>query len=560
MMMPMDPRNPHSSRSGQTPGVPSPLIDSMTMRPARRTRRGNPVVPPDPGTARSRLVAVLLSIVLGGTAIVWQNLGHDRQQVLINAPPPAPIVELADEPAPGGMTTMLAKVYLRLEPVLKADPNAGAQIADILDTFAATDADRVRGVIADAEFVGPDSALRRIDALEREILTRPPGDDISDDAAPSADGGGEGIVGGADGADAALDAREASNARDALVLDELRILRTIYTRGPGALDDESRERMIDRYGDLGRFALSWGQPEPDRRAILGAAWPVFVLGLVLLLLFGLGLLAGFGVLVWGIAWYTSPRTTMRCPRPEPGGSVLLETYALFVGCFALMAIGTTIAEAYAPAGVRDVVRVVQLPAQWLLLLTVFWPLARGMNRRAWRQAVGLTRGAGVAREMGCGALVYLACLPLYLAGALVTVVLMILWEMARERMGIDVDPAPVSNPIIDMLGSGDPLVVIMIFTLATVWAPITEELIFRGALYRHFRGRVHWVLAALGTALLFAYMHSYGPLMVAPLVALGFMFAFMREWRGSIIASMTAHFLHNFTLLTMVLVMLGVVG
>jgi len=88
----------------------------------------------------------------------------------------------------------------------------------------------------------------------------------------------------------------------------------------------------------------------------------------------------------------------------------------------------------------------------------------------------------------------------------------------------------------------------LFFLLATLWAPLTEEMIFRGALFKYFRGRLHWVFAGLLTATLFAFMHKYGPMLVAPLIALGFMFSFMREWRGSIIAAMTAHFIHNATL------------
>ena len=68
------------------------------------------------------------------------------------------------------------------------------------------------------------------------------------------------------------------------------------------------------------------------------------------------------------------------------------------------------------------------------------------------------------------------------------------------------------------------------------------------------RGRLHWALAAFFTAVLFAYMHSYGPLMVAPLIALGFMFAFMRQWRGSLIAPITAHFIHNASLVGFMIV------
>jgi membrane protease YdiL (CAAX protease family) len=61
------------------------------------------------------------------------------------------------------------------------------------------------------------------------------------------------------------------------------------------------------------------------------------------------------------------------------------------------------------------------------------------------------------------------------------------------------------------------------------------------------------------TAILFAFMHDYGPLMVAPLIALGFMFSFMREWRGSIIAPVTAHFMHNFSLMSFMIILVQLI-
>jgi membrane protease YdiL (CAAX protease family) len=44
------------------------------------------------------------------------------------------------------------------------------------------------------------------------------------------------------------------------------------------------------------------------------------------------------------------------------------------------------------------------------------------------------------------------------------------------------------------------------------------------------------------------------------LIALGFNFSMMREWRGSLIAPMTAHLLHNGTLLTLVILLFKAVS
>jgi membrane protease YdiL (CAAX protease family) len=84
--------------------------------------------------------------------------------------------------------------------------------------------------------------------------------------------------------------------------------------------------------------------------------------------------------------------------------------------------------------------------------------------------------------------------------------------------------------------------------------------VFRGALYRHLRSRISVAAAAVLTALGFGLMHGYPIIMLGPVISLGAGFALMREWRGSIIASMTAHCIHNAGVLTLVLVMANLIG
>ncbi len=98
----------------------------------------------------------------------------------------------------------------------------------------------------------------------------------------------------------------------------------------------------------------------------------------------------------------------------------------------------------------------------------------------------------------------------------------------------------------------------LIVALATMWAPLAEESVFRGALFRHLRGRMHWVAAGLLSAVAFAVVHNYGLLLTPPLIALGFAFAAMREWRGSLIAPMTAHLLHNGTIMLVVVLAISI--
>jgi membrane protease YdiL (CAAX protease family) len=190
--------------------------------------------------------------------------------------------------------------------------------------------------------------------------------------------------------------------------------------------------------------------------------------------------------------------------------------------------------------------VIQVCAQWMLLVCPLWPLIRGMGWHRYRQAIGWHRGKGVFREIGAGILAYFAGLPLLVLGMGIALGLLALVTMFRVAAGLG-DPPPPDNALFDLATSTNPVILILFFLLATVWAPLCEESIFRGALYRHLRGRAGIVVSAIASALVFGLCHAYGPVLVMPVVMLGVTFALMREWRGSLIAPITAHAMHNAT-------------
>ena len=90
--------------------------------------------------------------------------------------------------------------------------------------------------------------------------------------------------------------------------------------------------------------------------------------------------------------------------------------------------------------------------------------------------------------------------------------------------------------------------------------PPVEETIFRGALYRHLRGRVGVLGAAALSAVVFGLLHSYEVFALLPVVTIGFAFALIREWRGSIVGTVTAHAFHNGTVLTLVITLFWMLG
>lgn len=486
---------------------------SLPAAPARdqRSRRADP----DPGTPRSRLVAVILACLVTLVVVAMQNAPAVGDMF---SSAPAEVAGTArGEVVPPGMAepvNLLGRMYVRLAPLIKADPQA----MPTLDQYAVTAEDRLRVAVVAGELLGTEATA---DRLADTAGTLEAGDPLLDDA---------------------------------------RLFQRAYREGSWSLTAEERARLTDHHGFFADVALTHDLEQADPARLAPRAHGLLLL--VLMLGFGafivVAFLAGFVAFVFAGIGIGTGRLTPSMPVPAPGGSVMLEVFALFVGGFLLLQLVMGIVERNAPAGAAWPF-FLGLGLQWLLLLTPLWPLARGMSFAQLRAALGWHSGRGVFREIGAGILGYLAGLPLFAVGVVTTLALYLILELVRANAGLG-DPAVPQNPIIDLVGSSGPLGIFMVFTLATVWAPLCEETVFRGALQRHLRSRLAGPLAALFTAIVFGFMHGYGPLAVFPLIALGSVFGALREWRGSLIASITAHALHNGTVLTMLLLVLSLLG
>ena len=99
--------------------------------------------------------------------------------------------------------------------------------------------------------------------------------------------------------------------------------------------------------------------------------------------------------------------------------------------------------------------------------------------------------------------------------------------------------------MLDWIRDPSPISLIVAGLLAVAWAPICEELVFRGAFYTYLRGSLGKLSAGLLVGLAFAAIHPQGLAGIPFLASLALALALTREWRGSIIASMTIHAVHN---------------
>ena len=142
-------------------------------------------------------------------------------------------------------------------------------------------------------------------------------------------------------------------------------------------------------------------------------------------------------------------------------------------------------------------------------------------------------------------LAYCVLLPLMFATALASAVL---WSLVAPEVEPDLHPVQQL-----LLHGSDPIDLGAMVVAVVLAAPLGEELIFRGFLYRSLRELVGLRGALLISASAFALLHMALPLLL-PYLLLGVAFALVYEWTGSLWASVTLHALWNGAVLGLLVV------
>ena len=318
---------------------------------------------------------------------------------------------------------------------------------------------------------------------------------------------------------------------------DIQSIRAIYEAGPDALPSDARDGLVRRHGYLGRLALARGvPPDQEPRKSLEAEALRFTMRLTLV---GAGLIVlmvlSVAAFLVAAVWLLRGKIRPAYVPSTSGSGVFLETFALYLVLYVIL--GT-------------VLRFIgTLSVQWtwtaLLILPIVWMWAalRGTSAEERRHAFGWHRGKGVFKEIAAGVGGYLAGLVIVACGIMVTVIL------------IRVSGVRAASPIVQEL-SGGPWRLVGLYALACIFAPIMEETMFRGALFHHLRQRWGWAVSAFLVSGIFAMLHPQGWVAVPALGAIAIVLAGLREWRGSLIASMTAHACSNFLVLTLALILL----
>lgn len=326
--------------------------------------------------------------------------------------------------------------------------------------------------------------------------------------------------------------KNASLAKDVVVLGQLRAAQ-------GQVEEAAWERLELRHGWIAQLARTQARAvdDPGRQAIMQQS-----LGTAMVLLGGtmLGMLAAVGglvLLIFAVLRWRDGRLRLALPSgSRDSGGVLIEGFALYLALFLALpwllrwlAVPLPRWAAYAPMLVA-------------VIIGMTWPLVRGMGRPLWRESLGLHRGAGWWREMGAGLLGWLAALPLIVLG------------MIAATWIVKFTGDFPSHPIVEVFAR-DNWAKFGAIMLAVVWAPVTEELMFRGMLFPGLSAWLRWLPGAVMSAFVFAVIHPQGWAGVPAIMALAGAFSLLRMWRRSLIAPMTAHALNNGIMCAMMLLL-----
>lgn len=179
---------------------------------------------------------------------------------------------------------------------------------------------------------------------------------------------------------------------------------------------------------------------------------------------------------------------------------------------------------------------VMLQGGMLAAFLIFWSGLRGRSSESGRSR---SSGQGWLRSLRFGVVGFLAILPIvWGVGAVWTMFLTMMRSLGWE---VSTDP----QPLVDLLRhSEEPFAVAGLVVLAVVLAPLAEECVFRGAIYRFLRARSTRGFAMAMTAVLFAFLHL-NTLGFPGLVVVGLGLCLAYEVTGDLRVPITLHACFN---------------
>jgi membrane protease YdiL (CAAX protease family) len=321
----------------------------------------------------------------------------------------------------------------------------------------------------------------------------------------------------------------------------------------GSLSAPLVEQLEESLGTAGKTLAAVANDDQETLRQLSSDGFVSLLALGVAGAGGIALaLGGLIVLIYFIVHAATGRLMGPGPSAGVDAPIYAEMFAVWMVAFVLLArVPRLITHADWNPGmnVELVIGIAGMTAA--LVIALGYGRLRGIRWRTMREGIALTPPR--LADLGWGLLGYAMSLALLMVGLVITMMLMALIP----------DGKPPSHPLQEWVQGASPLGIALTFMVASVCAPITEEIMFRGVLYRNIRdglGRlgplVPVIIATALSSFIFAAIHPQGLVFVPVLGALAVGFCLMREWRGSINPGIWIHAINNAVMVSLNLLLM----
>lgn len=313
------------------------------------------------------------------------------------------------------------------------------------------------------------------------------------------------------------------------------------------LADEDREHLESKLGFCGTLVLHpAGTPAKPQRDSIVRTTVYKIFGLASMGLFGV-LLFLFGivmVIVFSIYLFNR-KLESRVDSTPADHNIYAETFAIWMAGF----FGASIV-----IGMITDNMATQMLAQPIVffgsLVSLAWPVARGVPFGQVLQDIGWTIRQPMTNLL-VTPLTYAATLPLLIPGMIFFLICALVTAQFQDTSEFAGGSGP-GHPIQEYIAEGNFTIIALVVLTACVAAPVVEETMFRGVLYRHLRdwsrGRTllaSVIFSSVINGFIFASIHPQGIVAIPLLMTLGIGFSLAREWRGSLITPMAMHAVHN---------------
>ena len=332
-----------------------------------------------------------------------------------------------------------------------------------------------------------------------------------------------------------------------------------------SLTVEDRDFLRTKLGWIGELALvpEGTRNRETRKALLSDASSSMAKTMGAMFLGLLTLVAGFATAAAFTVLFATRKLRASFTTSGKSLNIYVETFALWMIVFFAGPQLTAFLIQYAGIEItRAIEMTITIGFFFGSLIVLIYPIMRGITFQQLRKDIGWNAKDGII-DVLVSPINYVAGIPMMVGGLFCVLIITVIDSLfaAEKPFGTSV---AAGHPIQEVIAGGQWIGIAYVVLMACIAAPIVEETMFRGVLYRHLRelsgNWARWssvIFSAVFNGFIFAAIHPQGFIAIPLLTALAVNFSLAREWRDSLIAPIIMHAINNSAVTALMLMMMS---